>query len=201
MNEADRKIAEQILQIKSRVPSPPKAHCHATPEHRTKEYTAWIGALGRCSNENNPHFKYYGARGITVCAGWMRFENFIADMGTKPTLKHSIDRKDNDGNYSCGRCEQCLKNGWPRNCRWATPLEQANNSRKNHKLTFSGRTLNIKQWAMETGIHDRTISTRLARGWPIERALTEPLTVGRPKNRTPVTSALKREKPRFEAPS
>ena len=76
----------------------------------------------RCLCENHDAFKNYGGKGIRVCKRWMLFENFLADMGARPSKKHTIDRINPSKNYS------------PTNCRWATPLEQARN-RRNTKLT------------------------------------------------------------------
>jgi hypothetical protein len=86
------------------------------------EYPIWQAIRFRCEDPGNVGYEIYGARGITVCAGWHDFGRFYDDMGARPSDKHSIDRVDNNGGYWCGRCEECVAQGRPMNCRWATVL-------------------------------------------------------------------------------
>ncbi len=151
----------------------------AMQRHRkvgTPEYFSWGGMLSRCRNTNSPSYPRYGGRGITACQRWIdSFEDFLEDMGTKPSLQHSIDRIDNDGNYSCGHCPECLRNGWPANCRWATRTQQARNSSRNRLLTHNGQTMCLAAWAKLFGIHWGTLRSRLVKGVPMEMALTTPV--------------------------
>lgn len=93
----------------------------------------------RCMNPNDTFYSKYGGRGIKVCNRWLDYSNFISDMGRKPTSKHTLDRINNDGDYE------------PANCRWATPIEQANNKRNTKTVTYRGKTDTVANWARELG--------------------------------------------------
>lgn len=130
----------------------------------TAEYAAWRGILFRCLNERSPKYKDYGARGIVVCERWLDFKNFLADMGQKPGLDYSIERKNNAGNYE------------PENCIWASPKTQSNNRRSNRLIAHEGCIRTMTQWAESVGILPNTLKRRLDKlKWPMARALTEPV--------------------------
>lgn len=92
-------------------------HGHSPCAKKSKTYNTWDGMKQRCLNKNNSAYKYYGARGITICKKWLGFKGFLEDMGVRPTRK-TLDRINNDGNYT------------KTNCRWITMKEQAYNKRK-----------------------------------------------------------------------
>lgn len=127
---------------------------------RSRTYRIWQAMLNRCRNQNVTNYKDYGGRGITVCARWHVYTDFLSDMGECP-LGHSIDRKDNDGNYE------------PGNCIWSTRHTQTRNKRTNRMLTFNGVTKCLKDWAISLGIDQASMAERL-RKWPRDRAFTEP---------------------------
>ncbi len=138
------------------------------------EWATWSAMLGRTCWRKSIHKanRRYAELGVTVCQRWKTFENFFADMGLKPSPKHSVERIDNEGHYSCGHCKECLANGWPANCRWATPSEQAQNRCDNHLLTYKGQTKCLSEWARQIGIAPCTLYSRLERGWELRKALT-----------------------------
>lgn len=116
--------------------------------------------IQRCINPNHPQYHHYGGRGISVCDSWLDAEGFLSDMGRRPSPKHSLDRIDNDGDYT------------PENCRWATQSQQMNNTRANHTLTHNDQTKTITEWAKDIGIEPNTLEYRIIRGWSVDRALT-----------------------------
>ena len=126
------------------------------------EYDVWSQMKYRCNNKNSSDYKDYGGRGIKVCERWSSFENFLSDMGERPSSKHMLDRKDNDGNYSTS------------NCRWTDPKTQSRNTRSNVRFSLNGKTMCLADWAKAIGISGQGLGQRLKRGWPLKRALTEP---------------------------
>lgn len=138
--------------------------------NQTTEYRSWRKMHDRCYRPSQSGYEIYGGRGIAICCGWRNsFLNFLADMGKKPSTTHSIDRIDGDSNYSCGHCEECIANGWTANCRWATPQEQMDNSKRSTMLTHNGLTLSIRGWAKKLCVTHSAITYRLKQGWSIAR--------------------------------
>jgi DNA-directed RNA polymerase subunit RPC12/RpoP len=120
---------------------------------QTPEYRIWTHIKSRCLNSNVPEFKSYGGRGISICDQWIdSFENFISDMGNRPSPHHSIDRINNNGNYE------------PSNCRWATQETQANNTRKNKKIEINGEKKKDAECAIEAGLNSQIVYKRQKRG-------------------------------------
>ena len=102
-----------------------KSHGHTKGYKPTPTYRAWVNMLTRCNNPKSTQFKFYGARGISVCPEWASFEAFVANVGERPSALHSLDRVDPNGNYE------------PSNCRWVTHTEQCRNRRSNRGVVRS----------------------------------------------------------------
>jgi hypothetical protein len=126
---------------------------------RSKTYNSWRGVISRCFTPTDRNWPRYGGVGIKCCERWRSFDAFLEDMGERPAGT-SLDRIDNAGNYE------------PGNCRWATHSEQVRNSRAARYLEHDGRCMIIRDWAKVIGRPDKVISTRLSRGWSVERALS-----------------------------
>jgi hypothetical protein len=129
-------------------------------------HQSWGNMLSRCRNASNPAFAHYKARGINVCERWLSFENFLADMGERPSAAHTLDRyPKNDGNYE------------PGNCRWATKIEQANNRYTNIIFVYRGQSYTLANLARETGVSKDVLRKRLCRSggaWTVEGAVNTP---------------------------
>jgi hypothetical protein len=118
----------------------------------TPEYWSWRKMKDRCYNPKQKGYHRYGGRGIIVCHRWINsFENFLKDMGKKPSPEHSIERKNTDMMYE------------PTNCKWGTEEEQANNKSTNHILEYDGEKNNLKQWAKKLGVSEKFIEWRVNR--------------------------------------
>lgn len=133
--------------------------------HGTSEYSTWSGMKNRCQREANINFKDYGGRGIEVCSRWREsFQNFITDMGAKPSDGHTLERRDVNGPYE------------PNNCYWATSEEQANNRRDNVFYEIDGNKLTQAQLARSVGLTPSTLNIRLNKGgMSVEEAIATPL--------------------------
>lgn len=139
-----------------------KTHGAVIGGRATKTYAIWSAMRQRCENPKCKGYSNYGGRGIKVCPRWIKYENFLADMGEKPEGK-SLDRfPNNDGNYE------------PGNCRWATSKEQMNNTRLTTKLTIEGVTKPLSEWAEESQVSKPTLAFRLRRKWNPKVAVHKP---------------------------
>ena len=135
-------------------------HGFARKLGRRSEYNVWKTMRARCNNPNHKSFARYGGRGISVCRRWNSFVCFIADVGWRPSNKHSLERKNNHGNYE------------PSNVIWATRTVQGRNKRNNRLVTFDGQTMCLSAWAEKFGISYVTFHARLTRGIPFAEALS-----------------------------
>jgi hypothetical protein len=139
---------------------------HVGGRHRM--FDSYAGMVARCTNENDEFFANYGGRGITICERWRHgeggktgFHLFVKDMGPRPSARHSIDRKNNDGNYE------------PDNCRWATKKQQARNRRSNHLVECDGEPVALSEYCERKGLRFVLINQRIGRGWSLERAVSQ----------------------------
>jgi len=135
-------------------------HGEARRGKLSPEFNAWRGIIGRCTSSTHADYAGYGGRGIKVCHRWLiSFQDFLEDVGRKPSAGHQIGRINNDGDYE------------PSNVRWETAKEQANNRRSSVLLTYLGETKSAQQWADQYGLTKFQLRDRLKRGWSLERSL------------------------------
>ena len=136
-------------------------HGQAANGRVSPTYHSWRSMIQRCENPNHTYYHYYGGRGIRVHAAWHDFQVFLADIGLRPTLRHTLDRKDNEGDYT------------PDNCRWATRKEQHRNTRNHHLLSYQGETHPLLVWAERYGLCRKILRVRVIDcAWPLRKALT-----------------------------
>ena len=145
-------------------PSGPRLiHGHSPSHNPSPTYVTWQGMIQRCYDLDSPNFRFYGAKGITVCNRWKKFENFLSDMGLRPAGK-TIERIDNSSGYST------------KNCRWASKKEQQRNTVNNILLSFCGSTRCLSEWCERLKLPYGTIRHRIKYyHWSVERALTVPI--------------------------
>lgn len=131
---------------------------------RNPEYRTWRSMHDRCTRKNSKQYMDYGGRGIRVCSRWTGkdgYLNFIKNMGPRPSMKHELDRVNNDHGYS------------PDNCAWRTDWEQSRNKRNTRMVTYDGKTQCLKDWSVETGIPWATLHYRVITAkWPLQRAFS-----------------------------
>lgn len=138
-------------------------HGHKIGGKRSPTYSVWVGMKARCRQASHKDFPKYGGRGVRVCDRWeASFVAFLADMGERPSLDHSIDRLNSNGNYE------------PGNCRWATSLQQATeNKRDMRPVSINGVDYPNRAAACAAfGVRPSTVQERLKAGYSIEEALT-----------------------------
>lgn len=136
------------LQYECRLRPNRRTHGESRAGLDTKEYKAWLSMKGRCLVKTHHAYERYGGRGITICARWLVYENFLADIGRAPSPKHSLERRDNDGGYS------------KENCYWATAKEQMRN--RHNTIMIGGSTL--MEECKRRGLRYKIIYDRWAKG-------------------------------------
>ena len=135
------------------------------------EYAIWVAMNQRCSNRRSQGYRYYGKRGIKVCKRWKGtggFKHFLTDVGPQPFERASLNRKNNNGNYK------------PSNAAWSDPKTQARNMRSNHVIEYQGKSMTLVEWAEKLAMKPGTLGARLAKGWEVEKTLTQPVAKRRP---------------------
>lgn len=123
----------------------------------------WLGMIARCYNPKHVSYRFYGAKGVRVCDRWMHsFDAFREDVGARPSTNHSLDRHPHkSGNYE------------PGNVRWATRIEQSNNTIRNVIIEHLGEKLTLPEWSRRLGIQAQTIRHRMKAGVPVELLFSE----------------------------
>ncbi len=137
-------------------------HSHTLGKHHSPTYASWSSMLTRCTNPNRSNYAYYGGRGIKVCERWIKFENFLADMGVRPQ-GHTLGRIDNNSDY----CQE--------NCQWETHKQQMRNTTRNKIYKVRGITASLPQLCEHFGVQYHRTRARIGLGWNIDDALFKDL--------------------------
>lgn len=128
--------------------------------HKTITYSSWISAKVRCTRSTGDHYLGYKGRGIKMCERWLNsFDNFLSDMGERPSLDYTLDRIDVNGDYC------------PENCRWATNVEQQNNRRNNHYIYYNGEKNSVTSFARRFNIASFRVFYGLKKGLSLDEII------------------------------
>lgn len=150
-------------------------HGLSRPGKRSDAYGIWCGMMTRCYKSSDKRaLKYYQRKGISVCRAWHDPSIFVADMG-EPGPGLTIERRNNNAGYWCGKCEECNRLNRSPNCSWETRKVQSRNRSSNRFLTFNGETLCLTDMAQKHGMTKELLGHRLKAGWSIEEALMTPV--------------------------
>lgn len=138
-----------------------RKHGHNTRKSGpSRTYYTWSAMIQRCTNPKDKSYGRYGAKGIKVSENWLKFENFLADMGEKPD-NLTLERIDGKKGYN------------KENCKWATILDQGKNRSSVHWIEFEGKRMTARDWAKEIGLDEDTIYKRIKRGVKLPELLSK----------------------------
>lgn len=137
-----------------------KYECDPDKVSGTRLYSIWSAMRARCLRKTARGYKWYGAKGVTICSAWDDFKQFALDMGEPPEEDSTLDRRDTLGNYC------------PENCRWLSLADQQRNKSSNVVYDFEGQKLSLKQLSEITGIKESTLFGRIYTGMTVEEAVS-----------------------------
>lgn len=144
-----------------------QTHGHTVMGTASLTYSSWNAMKDRCLNPKTNGYSNYGGRTpnpVTICPEWIdSFETFLADLGPRPSAKHSIGRLNNALGY------------FRENCAWELSAAQHRNKRSNVHITWAGQTRTLAEWADHLGVSRARLGQRRLSGWSVEAMLTTPV--------------------------
>lgn len=142
-------------------------------ESRSKLYRHWKSMIYRCSRPNNRAYKWYGGKGVRVCAEWQTYDGFKKwVLETRPNETYTVERIDVNGDYC------------PDNCKWIPIEKQANNRTSCVMISYNGSTKNLTEWCKELGLDYKLVHNRMTKlGWSFEKAISTPLDISKRNRR------------------